>query len=401
MALTRAAKRKKARRWGILAIATLLAGATWGTPRRTAAEPPATDHGQSESRAVIDLTPTLKRMCTKHTMPAIGAVGIKERQVWGRGVAGVRRSGVGIPVERRDLWDAGSCAMVMTATLAGVLVDQGLIAWESTIAQILPEIAETAREEYRDATLAQLLTHASALPEDDDLGGAIWKLVGATDGTPPEQRLTIAKIALRQAPDGAPGAQQELSYLGYTIAGAMMERAAGAPFEVLMRERVFAPLGMTSARFGAPDEKERPVGHEVQLGRWLKPAAHSSFPEPLSPAGNVYCSIDDLAKLAMLHLRGAKGESGLLVSPESFRVMHSDLRKRTRFAMGWQVTGATWGGGAVLLHASSQPNWKSVIAIAPATDAAFVVVTNRGDQKAEIALHDCIAAMAYEQLETE
>jgi hypothetical protein len=117
----------------------------------------------------------------------------------------------------------------------------------------------------------------------------------------------------------------------------------------------------------------------------------------MDPAGNVHCSIADWAKFATLTLRGARGDTGLLISPESFRVIQTDMARRNRDPMGWELGARTWAGGAVLIH-QEQGAWYAIIYVAPKADAAYLVTANRGDKDAELAAEEVLNAMVSQDL---
>ena len=73
-------------------------------------------------------------------------------------------------------------------------------------------------------------------------------------------------------PEFAPGSRFTYSNAGYVIAGAVLERVAGKPWEQVVREDLLAPLGIRSAGFGAPGEAgadDQPRGHERRGEAWV------------------------------------------------------------------------------------------------------------------------------------
>lgn len=346
----------------------------------------------------IDLDSIVASACTKHKVPGMAAAGIKEGALWGIGAAGVRRMGQGARVTENDLWYLGSCGRAMTATLAAVLVERGSISWDSTVGEVLPQVAEVAREAYRGVTLAQLLQGRSGLPADPSASSPLWRLVRGAEGTMVERRIAVAKIALRQEAMPVGHGRSRDSGLGYVVAGAMLEAACGAPFEELMRRDVFAPLGMDSAGFGVPGRPgvlDEPLGHASGFGGWLRPVppADGSYPpEVMAPAGTVHCSIGDWAKFAVFTLRGARGGKGLLISPESFRVIQSAMMRRDRVPMGWELTARSWAGGVALVH-EERGNWYASIWVGPTGNVAYLVAGNRGDDEGELAGNEVLGAM--------
>ena len=72
---------------------------------------------------------------------------------------------------------------------------------------------------------------------------------------------------IAEKPAHPPGEKYAYSNVGYTIAGAMAEKATGATWEDLVKREVFEPLELTGAGFGppkSPDETlEQPRGHRT------------------------------------------------------------------------------------------------------------------------------------------
>ena len=87
-----------------------------------------------------------------------------------------------------------------------------------------------------------------------------------------------------------------------SVSPAPSEKLTGKSWETLVQERLFAPLGMSSAGFGAPgtpNEVDQPWSHQRDSTGMWRPAQLGSD-GPLAPAGNVYVSLEDLAKFIAL-----------------------------------------------------------------------------------------------------
>ena len=84
-----------------------------------------------------------------------------------------------------------------------------------------------------------------------------------------EDRRAYVRTALAAAPRGPAGATFEYSNSGYVLAGAMIEQKLGQPWEAVISRRLFEPLKLATAGFGAPDAGRRdaePVGHALGAG---------------------------------------------------------------------------------------------------------------------------------------
>src|SRR5258708_40124375 len=167
-----------------------------------------------------------------------------------------------------------------------MLVDEGKLSWHSTIGEVFPELQGAIRSGWGNVTLDQLLTHRSGAPDHPPV--ELWAEALEQKGTPTEQRLAILRGTVCQPPEAPHGKKFIYSNEGYAIAGAMIERVTGSSWEALMRERLFEPLGMTSAGFGAPAAEGRvnqpwgPLGEVGEL-RPVPPGPMADNPPAIAP----------------------------------------------------------------------------------------------------------------------
>lgn len=299
-------------------------------------------------------------------VPALAVAGFDAVRIAPVIVVGHLAHGNDALADETSKFHMGSLTKSMTATLAARLVEQGLIQWETTLEQAMPQTAERVPEPYRSVTLEQLLTHRSGLPDDRRPGGVTARYF-ALRGPMREQRVQAVQIAFEQPGLKAPGEQFAYSNSGYIVAGAMLEAVTDANWEDLMQEQVFAPLGITSAGFGPPvDDAGRltqPLGHlDRMLGRMpVAPGPGADNPAVLGPAGTVHMTIADLARYARDHLLGAAGQ-GALLKPETYTRLHTDTDE-DGYAMGWLVTADDQGNTRQLQHAGSNGRWLAVVRI--------------------------------------
>ena len=210
---------------------------------------------------------------------------------------------------------------------------------------MFPEVAAKLHPQFQGATLSQLLTHRAGLPHD----GPWWRLPGRTTT---QKRRALLTTMLKNAPANRPGSTYAYSNVGYALAGLMAEQVTGESWEILMRRRLFEPLGMASAGFGSPGRPgkvNQPWGHRLS-GDQVKPTQQDNAPA-IGPAGTVHCSVPDWAKFAALHLEGKQGKAKLL-KPSTIRALHTPPPGRN-YAGGWFVCERSWAGGLALNHKGS------------------------------------------------
>ena len=342
----------------------------------------------------------------KYDLPALWVVVVKDGKICDRAAVGVRKIGDPTPVTTNNVIHIGSCTKSMTATLAAMFIEEGKLRWDTTIAEVFPEWKGRMDKQYETVTVEQLLTHRGGVPNrppadairrafetqvvPEDLRPEFLAHFGTfhfyeqPQGTPVEQRREFIEAVLTQPPQAAPGTQWIYSNQGYAIVGAMLEKTAGKPWEDLITEKLFKPLHMDTAGFGAPGtygQVDQPWGHRMKGGK-VK-AYHFDNPPAIAPAGNVHCSPDDLARFTMMHLQGEK--SGGLVKPETFRKLHTPpegdsgskgLLDGGNYACGWICIHRDWAGGRALNHGGSNTMWKTVMWLAPEKNFSVVAATN-------------------------
>ena len=339
-----------------------------------------------------NLNKILESVRSRNDLPALAALLVRGGAVVEADAVGLRALGYPEAVTVEDRWHVGSITKSMTATLAGVLVEQGVIAWEITLAEAFPDLTGTMRAAYADVRLDELLSNTSGMGGVSD--AAFWDT--SFDPAAPvavQCRLLTAEL-LTMAPAAARGTYQ-YSNAGYIVAGAMLEAVTGQSWEALMQTHLFGPLGMTSTGFGAPGSagrRDEPLGHVPDGASWqsLDPAhLEADLPAVIGPAGTVHTTLADAARYMAAHLAGAQGIDGL-VSAQTFAKLHQ-AAPGTAYALGWNVS------NGVLLHDGSNERWLAWMIIAPERDEAVFAVTNCADEtKAAKGIDDALTAL-YER----
>jgi len=307
-------------------------------------------------------------------VPALAGAFVQGKDLVGLGAVGLRKLGGTERVQPNDRFHLGSDTKSMTATLIALLVEQGKLTWETTIADVFPDLLSKIRPEYHKVTLVQLLSHRAGIPTA--LHGELFTLTGPL----PQQRRYAVELVFSQPPIAQPGSLFNYTNLGYIIAGAITEQVTGQVWEDLMRQMLFKPLGMEIVGFGAPGTPgtvDQPWGHSANC-RPFGPGPDGDNPPVFGPAGTVHSSLSDWARYASLHLLGAQGQPGLLLKPETFQELHKD-RYQQGYALGWGVVQRSWANGLALTHGGSNTLWYANIWIAPQRNAALMAATNSAD----------------------
>lgn len=305
--------------------------------------------------------------------PGMAALVIRDFRVAHEYVAGVRRLGAAAPVQHGDRWHLGSDGKAITAACIARLVERGALSWEAPLARLLPDLAASMRTEYRDATLPDLLSHRAGLPENiGDL--AFFASFGAETAPPPDQRLRYIAAALAEPPAAPARAERSYSNTGFIVAAAAAERAAGLPFEALLRSEVFDPLDMHSTSF-QPSGAREPIGHVD--GRVADQPSDSN-PAMFAPAGGMRMSLRDWARFCIDQMAGDHG-GGRLLRTGTYRFLHAP-QGETRSALGWGVAANPMElRGPALTHSGSDGNWMALVVLFLETGNGVLAVANAAE----------------------
>ncbi|MCA8976532.1 MAG: beta-lactamase family protein [Planctomycetes bacterium] len=333
-----------------------------------------------------DLSPLLERVRQKSDLPGVGAVVVQGQRIVAEGAAGVRRLGGEDRIRIDDRWHLGSCTKSMTATLAAVLVEDGKLSWDLTIAKALPELADAMHADYRDVTIESLLAMRGGVGHAEDVPG-LWAELWQRKDAPVEERRKLATAILQRPPKMKAG-EFLYSNSSFAIAGHMMETVLDEPWEQLLTRLVFEPLQMKSAGFGVPwTVTEGPSPHD-RAGKPIDPGPMADNPPAIAPAATVHMTLADWATYGAEHLRGLRAMRGELLQPRSFARLHKSHSddELEGYALGWAVTTRPWAKparyrkGRCLTHTGSNNSWVAIVWIAPERDLAVFVATNIGGE---------------------
>ncbi len=298
-------------------------------------------------------------------------------------VAGLRKKGAKPSIEEGDMFHIGSCTKSMTATLIGLLVDQKMLQWDSTLGELFP--AQKIDPSWASVTIEQLLEHRSGAPANCD-----WNALdkAAKDIESKNKRSLVLQWLSQQKRPKSP--KYQYSNVGYCILGHILEVKLDADWESIIKKKLFDPLEMTSAGFGPPSSGstvENPMGHSYLLGM-RTPVLHDN-PPLLGPAGTVHCSIPDWIKYLRLHLDPASAASSQVpLSPETRRRLHTP--SQGDYAGGWVRMAKPWAKDRTLFHNGSNTFWYVAVYMDLKTQKGILAAVNSGDPFSQKGCEDAI-----------
>jgi CubicO group peptidase (beta-lactamase class C family) len=284
-----------------------------------------------------------------------------------RHVAGYGHADVGadVPMDgARTLVRPGSAAKPITWTAVMLLAHRGAVDLHADVQQYLDFDLPGGFGE--PVTLAHLITHTAGF---EDVGEKLFVL-------DPAERWPLATYLRELAPARVhpPGAVQAYSNYGTALAGYVVERVSGVPFEVFVERHVFAPAGMAQATYAQPPAERDDAGLAVGYG-WRDGALVPGRFEVVTPvpAGGLSATAADLGRFALAHL----GHGDAL--PDAVRA----AMREPAWAPDPRLRGVTYGfmdaavrGVRVLHHEGDTYLFRSALVLLPEHDLGWFVSYN-------------------------
>ena len=272
-----------------------------------------------------------------------------------------------LPVDERTLFLCGSTTKTFTATAIVRLVGKGLVDLDAPARTYVPELQVEDEKAAASVTVLELLNHTSGWDGD------FFRNTG--DGDDALARYVEAMSGLTQVTP--PGAAVSYNNAAFGVAGRLVEKVTGSPYETALRELLLGPLDLQDTLFFSRDLVTRRFAVDHQRlqdgGTNLVPFG---FPRATNPVGGLATTTRDLIAWARFHL----GDGDSLLTPELARRMHEPTVEAPGWAQG-DAVGISWllsdvAGLRVVGHGGATLGQLSLFKIVPERRFALVSCTN-------------------------
>jgi CubicO group peptidase (beta-lactamase class C family) len=224
-------------------------------------------------------------------------------------------------------------------------------------------------------TIRHLLTHTSGLPREAAF--PYW-----TDFRYPGAGEIRARLPTQERPLPTES-RWKYSNLGAVLAGEVVAAVAKVPYPDFVSRHILEPLGMAATLVAAPaaDLPRLATGYTRKLPGRERTTAPFTDLRGLTAAGNMTTSVTDLARFAMLQLRGGPAGGAQVLSGRTLAEMQRIHWLEPEWQAGWglgfrveRVRGKTIVG-----HGGSVPGFRAELRICPADKVAAVALVNADD----------------------
>jgi CubicO group peptidase (beta-lactamase class C family) len=310
---------------------------------------------------------------------------------------GVRAAGGTEPVTPDTMMMIGSITKPLTTTLAGSLVDDGMLSWDTRLVDLLPAFSIADPTLTADLTIHDAFCNCSGIPSlNMESSFESGKLT-------PETVVT----SLADTPPAAPFGEEFLynnlliASAGYAlgVANGSGSSDIGLAYDLAMQQRVFAPLGMTRTTFDpeaaiATGNYAQP--HATTLTGDLRPVPLTAERGllPYRPAGALWSNARDMAQVLQMELAAGVAPGGArVVSPENLEETWAPgvavpnvyggpsemADTMTHYGLGWML--GEYRGLRMVSHAGGTTGYTSQLAFLPDADLGIVILSNAFSMK--------------------
>lgn len=213
----------------------------------------------------------------------------------------------------QTLFRPGSVSKLFTWTSVMQLVEQGKLNLDTDVNTYLD--FKIPEKFGKPITLRNIMTHTAGFEES----------VSELFLEKPSQLFPLREYLIKHMPERIfpPGKVVAYSNYATTVAGYIVQRVSGEPFDQYVANHIFKPLGMNSSSF----TQLPPPALMKNMAKGYKQA---SDPKPVpfevveaAPAGSLSSTATDMARFMMAHLNGGQYDGARILKPETVKEMHS------------------------------------------------------------------------------
>jgi serine beta-lactamase-like protein LACTB len=283
---------------------------------------------------------------------------------------------LGVAATTSHRFRVGSGAKPVTATLAAIMADEGIVNLDAGIGRYMSALPQA----HHATTLRQVLTHRGGIrhyiARDSDRAAA----GGAIDSRTYFSNADILAIFIDDPLVAVPGTKMTYSTFGYTLASIVLEEAAGTPFLDLLQQKIAAPLGLASLTVDAPRRvipgRVSGYGRASQVrevppvqGVWAN--APTNNPAYKWAGGGLVMTPSDFARFGAAHL--APGVLSRRVLDTLLTVQVPD--SSPPLGLGWRINRDS-KGRLRWHHAGGQEGARSSLVVYPDQQLSIAFATN-------------------------
>jgi CubicO group peptidase (beta-lactamase class C family) len=328
-------------------------------------------------RTIPELQARIREILAETKTPGIGITIVSRDSVlWAAGI-GTADVAAGRAATDTTLFRIGSTSKAFVSLIVQLEQQAGRLTLQDPVWAHAPELVfDNEWEDTDPVRIVHLLEHATGW---DDLALRDYALSDSTLSL----RDGLAYNPKTRTSRWRPGTRVSYCNSGPPVAAYIVEKLEGRPFEQLVRERLFEPIGMATATYFPPSPPERLATLYDDDGDTPQEYWHII----MRPAGAINASARDMAAYVRFLLnRGAVGDSQLLPAEviEAMERPRSSITARSGLSLGYGLHLSTYvdSGWVWVGHDGGVNGGLTNMAYRPDQGVGFAFMINAADGKA-------------------
>lgn len=320
---------------------------------------------------------TIKKIMKRTGIPGAAVAIVKDTSIIYMKGFGLKTLGTSDSVDVNTVFRLGSVSKCFASVLTGIMAHEGVVSWQDPVIQYLPDFALKSEENTELLNLEHVLSHTTGLPYHTYTN---WIEEGTDLPTLLHQLRDVNLI-------GKPGKVYAYQNVAYSIIGEVLHSATGKPYNDLMEEKVFGPLGMANASLTYEEIMENgnvAKPHLTRRRKWRTVPITSKYYNA-APAGGINASITDMAQW----LNALLGNRPDVVTTETLEKIYTpfvDARSKNRsyrrvgrikdahYGLGWRIINFT--DNTLVYHGGYVNGYRSEVALDYQDKIAICILTN-------------------------
>ncbi len=316
------------------------------------------------------------------SVPGIAVGIIQNGRVFHAKGYGVTALNNGADVDEHTYFGIASNSKGFTATALAILVEEEKIAWDDPVKKYLPEFEMWDPYVTENFTIRDLLSHHTGLPLGS--GDLMWW----PDANYPADEVIRNMRYLK--PNRGFRTTYAYNNTPFIVAGAIIPAVTGKSYQDFLQERIFSPLNMDRCTANTPkmaNDKNLTEPHAVLDGTLQQVKRYLILDQVVGSmaAAGIQCSVDDLLKWEMMHLRHGEGLMKARTHDALWQVntpiavtsaqMESDKTHFRGYGLGYSLN--DYHGVKVISHNGGLVGMYSHLTMVPELDFAIAITTNQ------------------------
>lgn len=335
------------------------------------------DSASNPDKLSAEVDAAIRLQMQEQQLPGVSLAVVRNGRIIKAKGYGLANIEVGTAVSPESIFEAGSITKQFAATAIMLLAEEGKLSLDDSIAKYFPE----APPALKVVTIRHLLTHTSGIPDVENFDATqVGK--GVVDLHREYTEDELARAYLAQPLDFQPGTKWSYCNVGYDLLGYLIHRVTGKHYADFLRERIFAPLGMSTTRIFNYAEiiPNRANGYDLINGAWKNTPRWQSVSIFSGAAGSLLMNVLDLAKWdAALYTERIIKRSSL---EAMWTPVPIDDGSAYPDGIGWFIASAK--GHRLVFHTGGGPGFCAAISRYLDDRLTIIVMTNLGEGHTDV-----------------